>query len=77
MASRSESRRCKNCGSVEDFVPITDESEKAHVQRYQEQNGRKWTVSAKYYRCSRPGCRRFQRLGDVNDGGTFPESDAG
>ncbi|MET7688766.1 hypothetical protein ABZT06_12435 [Streptomyces sp. NPDC005483] len=60
---------CKNCGSSEEFEPLRNDAERAHVQKHKP----KWTRLNAYLRCSRGSCRRFQRLGDVNDGGTFPE----
>ncbi|MEU1477292.1 hypothetical protein ACFYZ8_02120 [Streptomyces sp. NPDC001668] len=64
---------CPNCKSPsEEFEPLRDDKEKAHVRK----NKPKWAGLHAYYRCSREGCRRYQRRGDVNDGGTFPDPDA-
>ncbi|MCX4860210.1 hypothetical protein OG426_19945 [Streptomyces canus] len=60
---------CPNCGSSEEFEPLRDDKEKAHVRKHKP----KWTRLNAYYRCSRGSCRRFQRLGDVHDGDSFPE----
>ncbi|MFF1301706.1 hypothetical protein [Streptomyces sp. NPDC058307] len=60
---------CPNCGSSEEFEPLRSDKERAHVRA----NKPKWAPLNAYLRCSRGSCRRYQRRGDVNDGGTFPE----
>ena len=60
---------CPNCDSTEEFEPLRDEWERTQVRNHKP----KWASLGSYRRCSRTGCRRYQRLGDVNDGGTFPE----
>jgi hypothetical protein len=60
---------CPNCRSSEEFEPLRDEKERAYVRATKP----KWAGLHAYYRCSRGSCRRYQRRGDVNDGGTFPE----
>jgi purine nucleoside permease len=63
------SMRCVNCaGTVQDFRRLTD-AEKTYVAGQKP----KHTRLGAYYRCSRDGCLRFQRLGNHKDGGSFPK----
>ncbi|MET7679936.1 hypothetical protein [Streptomyces sp. NPDC005423] len=62
---------CLNCGgTLQEFRELTA-GEREHVRRYKP----KHTRLAAYYRCARAGCLRFQRLGDMRDGDSFPEPD--
>lgn len=66
------SMRCMNCaGTVQNFCGLTD-AEKTYVQ----QQKPKHTRLGAYYRCSRDGCLRYQRLGNQKDGGSFPKPEA-
>jgi len=61
--------RCSNCGgSLQEFRALTDEE-----QKFVREHKPKHTRLGSYYRCAREGCLRYQRLGDQNDGGSFPE----
>jgi hypothetical protein len=63
------SMRCKNCaGTRQEFRKLTDD-ERAYVEKHKPRH----TRLGSYYRCTREGCRRYQRLGDHNDGASFPE----
>lgn len=65
------SMRCKNCGgTLQEFDELADEEED-----YVKRNKPRHTRLGSYYRCAREGCRRYQRLGNHNDGGSFPEPD--
>lgn len=62
-------KRCKNCGdTLQEFRELTQD-ELAYVDEHKPRH----TRLGSYYRCAREGCLRYQRLGDHNDGGSFPE----
>ncbi|MDC2953497.1 hypothetical protein [Streptomyces gilvifuscus] len=65
-----ESWRCHDCGTYEDFRPLTA-SEREYVR------GRipNHTRLSSYLVCTREGCRRYQRRGDWTDGAKFPDPD--
>ncbi|QOV41054.1 hypothetical protein IM697_07925 [Streptomyces ferrugineus] len=66
------SMRCRNCGdTLQEFLRVVDDGEQAYVAEHKPRH----TRLGSYYRCGREGCRRYQRLGDHNDGGSFPEPD--
>jgi hypothetical protein len=61
--------RCRNCGgTLQEFRRLSDE-EQAFVREHKPRH----TRLGSYFRCAREGCLRYQRLGDQNDGGSFPE----
>ncbi len=61
-------RRCPNCGGpLQEFRELKD-SEKTIVR----QQKKEFPPEA-YVRCTREGCRRFQRKLRWDDGGNFPE----
>lgn len=67
------SMRCVNCAdTLQDFGKVTDAGELAHIKQHMEKHIR----LGSYRRCTHEGCRRFQRLGDQNDGGSFPEPES-
>ncbi|MCH5676514.1 hypothetical protein [Streptomyces gilvus] len=60
--------RCKNCGNtLQEFRELTE----AEQEFVRPRIGKDKRLGA-YYRCARAGCRRYQRRGDHNDGGSFP-----
>ncbi|WP_189314012.1 hypothetical protein [Streptomyces brasiliensis] len=65
-----EFKRCPNCGGpLQAFRPLTAE-EKAFVRK--EKPG---FPPEAYVRCTREGCRRYQRILNWKDGGDFPPPD--
>ncbi|MEU0784739.1 hypothetical protein ABZ341_24585 [Streptomyces sp. NPDC006173] len=63
--------RCPNCGGpLQRFRKLTKDEE-AHVRRILEVDD-----PAAFHRCTRKGCRRFQRWINWRDGGDFPEAQA-
>ncbi|MFF7162918.1 hypothetical protein ACFZBP_16430 [Streptomyces sp. NPDC008086] len=62
-------KHCKNCGgTLQEFRELSEDE-----QAYVEANKPRHTRLGSYYRCAREGCRRYQRLGNHNDGASFPE----
>ncbi|MFG2308624.1 hypothetical protein ACGFS9_08020 [Streptomyces sp. NPDC048566] len=61
--------RCPNCGGpLRRFRKLTRDEE-AHVRRILEV-----ADPGAYHRCTRTGCRRFQRWSNWREGGDFPEA---
>ncbi|MGV9251213.1 hypothetical protein [Streptomyces sp. NPDC003697] len=60
-------KRCPNCGGPLQRFRALDAVEKAHVRREK----RDFPPEA-YIRCTRAGCRRYQRRYDWDDGGDLP-----
>jgi hypothetical protein len=60
--------RCPNCGGpLQTFRRLTRDEEEA-VRRIKQVDD-----PAAYHRCTRAGCRRFQRWSNWRDGDNFPE----
>jgi hypothetical protein len=63
-----EFKRCPSCrGPLQPFRPLTGK-EKEFVRT--QKSG---FAPEAYIRCTREGCRRYQRSFNWNDGGYFPE----
>ena len=61
---------CRGCGdTLQEFQDLDDEEEKKYLRQWKP----KYTSEASYTRWTREGSRGFQRRGDWNDGGFFPE----
>ncbi|MFF0224411.1 hypothetical protein [Streptomyces sp. NPDC004629] len=62
-----EFKRCPSCGGpLQAFRPLTEE-EKAFVRKEKPD-----FAPGAYVRCTREGCRRYQRSLNWHDGGYFP-----
>ncbi|MFI5687082.1 hypothetical protein [Streptomyces sp. NPDC051636] len=62
-----ESKWCPSCrGPLRPFRPLTSE-EKEHVRKEKPRH-----APEAYVRCTREGCRRYQRSWNWTDGGWFP-----
>jgi len=61
--------RCRNCGgTLQEFRALTGD-EQAFVEKHKPRH----TRLGSYFRCARDGCLRYQRVGNQNDGGSFPK----